>query len=539
MNGFGKQINISRLLMTETGRYNQMFLRPMTTNIGADAVSKIDSATHGFVNVNPKALRDFAGEIIAPSADPVGMANIDGGWGTRRFRFILTVDEVNQFNPQDSTTRVLYGYTDEGRMDPSGIDPNQRFYFNSETVVVNNTQRTANGLMKIPRVMGSNQIINGFSSGESAPVYGQANAIYTIRPEDVYTSIQNETVLQHLQQGRMFGNNNGLHYANIDQPTQIIDGRNQFGTGLEQKLARRHEHAPAFFLNEVLRGYKEGMAEAEDPTERGSVAAMAQSAIQNQSIVTNHFLCKLRENCGYAAKGFVTYHELTTLFPDLRMKTRCVSSNGVAGTQRIIVGAGTRQGPGNGLSDGTDSQHWGGATAETIAATMLGQIVPAIMASTMFETIAFTAFNGMGGRNDFMVNLIPESMRMIVDGLNASYWGQTFQAQLKDQVLIPITFGNQRTFSMTVSCDIVGETIVEISLDGGPMERFVAPSFSNSLTTSLATTNYDHSKTIASDMDFLVQSLGEGNRHQMGAQSPLVGTGVPDQYSTPTNDQVL
>lgn len=537
MSTYGVSVNPIKLIMTETGRYQQQVIRPMTTKIGMDAVSRVTEATQDFTNINPKGLRDIAGDIIAPATEAVGNVGISGGWGTRRFRFIMTVSENNQFNHLNNITRIIYGYTNEGNLDPSGIDPEQRFYFNSETIVANTIGRTPNGQVIVPRVQASHQIINGFSTGESNPVYGpNANTIYTIRPEDVYTSIQNENVIARLNQGIEW-NNNGGHYSNIDGPVHIRDSRNQLGVGGEMKLARRSEHSSAIYLSEVLRGYKEGITESDDPTSTNSVAGVAQSAIGNDSVVTNNFLMLLREKCGFNQKGYVTFRELCSVFPDLQSRTHCTSSMSPSMPQRIMVGAGSGNRRGNGLSDVSDSNHWHGATAETIAATMLGQIVPSIMASTMFETISFTAFNGLGGRNDFVVQLIPEAIRMVVDGLNAHEYGNIFISQLKDQVLVPVSFSNQRTFTMTVSCDLVGETIVDISFDGNPSERFVAPSFADSLTTSLTTTNFDHAKTIASDMQFLVDSVGSGQKSLMGYLNPQtapVGTGIQPQTPKPT-----
>lgn len=529
MNNYGVQVSPTKLIMTETGRYQQQVVRPMTTHIGMDAVARVTEATQDFTNINPKGLRDFAKDIIAPSAEAVGNVDISGGWGTRRFRFIMTVTEKNQFNHLGSVTRIIYGYTDEGRISASGVDPEQRFYFNSETVVTNTVQRTTHGQVTVPRVSASHQIINGFSTGETNFVYGQnTGVIYTIRPEDVYTSIQNENVVARLQQGLAW-NGEGQHYSNIDGPVRIHDARNQTGAGGELKLARRSEHAPAFYLSELLRGYKEGVTESDDPTSTNSVAGYAQSAIANESVITNNFLSMLREHCSYNLKGYVTYRELCSVFKEMPSVTHCLSTAmGPATTQRITVGAGNGR-RGNGLSDVSDSNHWHGATEETIAATMLGQIVPSIMSNTMFQTIAFTAFNGLHGRNDFVVQLIPDAIRMVVDGLDAREYGNIFISQLKDQVLVPISQCNQRMFSMTVSCDLVGETIVDISMDGNPMERFVAPSFADSLTTSLTTTNFDHTKVLAEDLKFLVDSVGSGQKSLLGYLSPQapVGTGVP------------
>ena len=524
---FGTQVVPKKLIATETGRYQQQVSRPLTTHIGAGAVESVLSATRDFTNINAKALRDVAGNIIQHSTEAVGPVNIQSGWDTRRFRFILTVEEVNPYNPAAGTTRVLYGYTDDGRMSTTGkFAPDQRFYFNSETVIFNRTIRTPNGMVSIPTVMGSNQIINGFSSGEVQPTNQ-----YTIRPEDVFTVVQNKRVVDQIANEQFFGEHPLASYSNTNNQISIVDHRNMLAAGGEQKLARRSEHASNVYLAELLRGYKQGITEAES-SDASEIAGIAQASLANQNISSNAFLTLLREKLNYGFKGHVTYSELLSLWPQLDQVTHCIPATGNAGAQRIMVGTGNNQPRGNGLSDVNDSQHWYGRDHATLNATLIGQVVPAVMGETMFETISFSAFNG-SGTNNFIVNIAPESVRMIVDKLDAGEWASKFISLLIDRILIPMSFGNQRQFSLNVSCDIVGETIVDIAFDGDPIERFVAPSFADSTTSSLVTNNNAHAEHISGELEFLVNSTSPVQSALMGYQQPQ-GTAPVQQPSQPT-----
>ena len=526
---FGVQIKPIKMIATETGRYQQQVSRPLTTHIGAGAVENILTATRDFTNINAKAVRDIAGNIISHSTEVAGAVNIQSGWETRRFRFILTIEEMNPFDRRASVIRVIYGYTDDGRMANGKFAPDQQFYFNSETVIVNRVVRTPTGMVTIPNVMGSHQIINGFSSGEVQPVNQ-----YTIRPEDVYTVVQNQRVVEQITNEQFYGQHPLASYANTGNAVSIVDHRNMLASGGEQKLARRAEHAPNVYLTEVLRGYKEGITES-DNNEVSEIAGIAQSAIANPSISSNAFLATLREKLNYGFKGYVTYSELLSLWPELDHVTRCIPATGMAGAQRIMVGAGSNQPRGNGLSDVNDSQHWFGRDHATLNATLIGQVVPAIMGETMFEVISFSAFNGHGA-NNFIVNIAPESIRMLVDKLDASEWASKFITLLCDRVLTPMSFGNQRQFTLNVSCDIVGETIVDIALDGDPIERYVAPSFADSMTSSLVTNSNEHANHIAEELDFLVRGAAGNQSVLMGYQPQQGAEPMQQPAQAPTTE---
>ncbi len=82
---------------------------------------------------------------------------------------------------------------------------------------------------------------------------------------------------------------------------------------------------------------------------------------------------------------------------------------------------------------------------------------------------------------------------------------------LENQLLKSLSFNNQRGFQVDMVCDLLGETIVQVSLDGAAPVPYVTPSFADALMAPVVTHNYGILDGVASDFDALMTDIYEND----------------------------
>lgn len=486
-NAGGSRIKPVRMLMSETGQYLEQFYRPFETNIQGDAIRALTESTRGGKHITRHSLSDLAGSILTPSADVEGNVRIAEGWTMRRFRFILTVKEASAFQTSGDVTRVFYGYTDH--CDTSlgqHLDPNMRVYFNSEVVMQDRYIQTPNGPVSRPVVMTSNQIINGYSQDE---VMGTNNLIHTLRPEDIFTCAESTAVANRLASTGEFGDQVDGHFG--PGGLQVNDMRSRFAPGGEQKFSNRHDSSPVNYLVRTFDGYRQVLNSSDEMMDTENLMTEAASAVANSFIYRNEFLNTLRSRTNYAAQGYVTYGQLCSIFEGIDQVNRVAINDG-----RSI----------RSLSNGTDSVAWNGRDSTTIAASLLAQTVPGIMMDCMMTNVQFQAVNGHG-YGQFNVIINPDSVFMVVEGMDPSHYIQRFIDRLSVEVLIPISQNNAMGFKLSMATDVIGESVIDLAMDGQGHDRFVAPTFADSSFTSLVTSDSNRQSKISNDLTYLVQNI--------------------------------
>lgn len=475
------------MLMSETGQYLDQFYRPFETNIQGEAIRALTESTRNGQNINRHSMSDLAGTILTPSADVEGNVRIAEGWKMRRFRFILTIKEGSAFQRSGDVTRVFYGYTDH--CDTSlgqHLDPNMRVYFNSEVVMHDRYIDTPNGMISRPVVMTSNQIINGYSQDE---MMGTNNLIHTLRPEDIFSRAESSAVVNRLASTGEFGDEVDGRFG--PGGLQVNDTRSTFAIGGEQKFSNRHDSSPVNYLVRTFDGYRQALNANDDIQDTEDLMGQASAAIANSFIYRNEFLNTLRSRSNYSAQGYVTYGQLCQIF------------DGIDQVNRVAMNDGRSM---RSLSNGTDSIAWNGRDSTTIAASLLAQTVPGIMMDCMMTNVQFQAVNGHGYGN-FNVIINPDSVFMVVQGMDPSHYIQRFIDRLSVEVLIPISQNNAIGFNLSMGTDVIGESVIDINIDGQGHDRFVAPTFADSSFTSLVTSDSSRQGKISNDLTYLVQNV--------------------------------
>lgn len=521
MYGQNAQIQVADFILTQTGTYQTQELRPFETTVSQHHVDQLARTTREGHNITISALQDIAGDILHPQASTEGRVNIANGWMERRFRFMMRVIEKQPFQENATNQRIFFGYTDKCDASFNHLDPSMRIYFNSETTVANNIRPTPNGPVTEAMVIGSNQIVSPLDmSGSAGVVNGMHHrpTSYLIRPDDVYHVGHTEQVVNNLN----FAGTHGEVAASYDT-------RAMMGANGAYKYSRRHDVSPTRYLSKTLGAYSHAMKESQIEGNDGDLEMLyseAASHAGNQDIYSSDFFSRLRDEAGYMEKGYVTLADLTRIFPEVAQTMKYSMDDGRS--IRRVNHAG-------------DSNHWHGSSRTDIAASTLAQVIPAIMMDNFIRSISFAATNGQGLGN-FAIEIHAHGTRSVVDHLNMRTYLEEFQRRLVMDVLNTITYRNQIGFQISMSSDLAGDSVIDISLDGESPVRFVAPTFSDSLFAPVITHDQQRPKAISSDLIYLAQqTVDPGNVNMNGVlQDPqqMAQPEYPQQPQTPNHQGV-
>lgn len=515
----------------QTGTYQAQYLRPFKGNASQAVVNQLREATNDGINLGVGAVQELASDVITPQAMVEGEVMIPEQFNSRRFRIMARVFEENPFVRGSTTQRVFFGYSDhcDVTMASGLIDPNMRIYFNSETIIAENIVPTAHGPQTQAKIIGSNQIISPVNMvGGSNGMFAKPSS-FLIRPEDNFNLMQTKAVAKNLQ-------DTGLIDVKIDNS---YDHRTMVGEGGSFRYSMRKDTSPVRYLSSSLSAYQHARAEYNSTMHdtndllfnRGTDSAEilygeASTVCRNSSIASNTFLGILREHTGFMERGFVTWGELTGLFPELlgSQCARFAMDNG----QSIKK-----------VSNAGQSQRWDGADYTSIGASLLAQTIPSIMMDTFFRQVSFAVTNG-NGPNNYELVIHPESTASIIRGIDMRPYVVELERRIKIDVLNNITRGNQLPFRISMISDLAGESIIDISIGNEQPERFIAPTFADSLFSPVITRNHALSHEIANDITWLVKQVIDGDGPSMQQQQQVyTGYNHPVAPSAQFNPQAF
>lgn len=501
--GNNSTMSVSMLVLTQTGTYQTQKVRPIDAKVTSGVIDQLKQVTHNGVNLGMGAMQQVASDIICPRAQVEGDVQVQNGWRERRFRGILKVLEKHPFQAT-TTQRIFTIYTDHSDASVNYLDPQMRIYFNNETIVNERIEQTVNGPVKYAVISGSNQIIMPIDpSPASQNLYTAATPLHLLRPEDVFHFGQTKQAIDNLTKaGQINGVNRQFNYNSLT------------GHGGSFKYSRRDDTAPTRYLHHQLKAYQEAVVESanedsgyqhfgvDDSVFGGGFAASnekvygdAAALASNQLIEQNAFLARLREHCGLTQRGYVTYGDLCKLFPEAAPGPHSVTKYSMDNGQSIRR-----------VNMAEHSNHWNGADPTSVAAAMVAQVVPALLMDNFWRSFSFAVTNGKGYQQ-YSIDFHEQHCKSIIDGVSMIPYFREVERRLVLDLLNSITRGNQIMFTLSVNCDIVGDTIIDISLYGEPPTRFIAPTFADSLYSPLITRDQNNQTNICNSLLYLVNEV--------------------------------
>lgn len=510
--GDNTQTRVELFILAQTGTYQEQTIRPFKTNYSPRVVNTLQEATRGGERLGVAAVNAIAAEVIQPSANIEGIVGIPEGWMSRRFRFIMRVVENNPFTPDDRTIRILFGYSDQCDVSHGGLlDPKMRIYFNSETTIRDKITYGVNGPMRQALVQAANQIITPMmimNAGRTA----QISQTHMIRPEDVF-NLRETKLVTDMADAQIPG---GIDLA---YDVRAFSGVGQF------QFSRRRDTSPTRYVADTLGSLQHAVQENK-MLNHGSVGnasvmgpavfSEAGACAANASINGDVFLARLRDHAHYLERGYVELQDLISLFPEVGRFNEVTR-------YALDDGRSIRK-----VNQAQDGNHWQGADKTSIAASLLAQVIPAIMMDNFIRNISFAVTNSMvPGQYNLVID--PQGTRSIVEELNMQQYVQEFERRLCMDALNSITFQGQIPFHIAVQSDLAGDSVITISLDGEAPVRYIAPTFTDSLFSPMVSTQTDAATKVSNDMiaiasDVLSLGVQDGVNLNVPLAQPTVAT---------------
>lgn len=466
-----KNINITKAIFVLTGTYNDMSLRPYETNMDGRSVEMFREATHDGTSISPSAISGAANIFLRPSATHREQVNIENGWATPRFRFIIeTLEEsgIGGFK----TRKILQGYTGyAGVSNNLAVDPQMGLHFNNVMTLRDTLIETPYGQNLRSAVSETNQILTGAYN----PSFDSFNAnSFLLRPEDVF--------------GTMSKNELG---------DGILDTRAMFSESPVKKSKRKNGSA-AHYVASVMSSYRDNVAHhgADEFVGMGGPMDNARGMVKEDLMSADPFFTMLNQiTSNFVNGGFVTYGELLDVFPELDhvstfILDRTVNRNQPGYVESHQVG---------------QSEHWNGADMATMWATILTQSVPSIMMDIMLSKVSFTAHNQTVGNE---IEVWVEWADGITKNIDLGPYVNIFIGRLKSEILKGLSNNHSIIFSLKVFADVLGETRMTITIEGDHPVEFVAPSFSDGLYAPVMTTENGRIDRIAHDLQMMGENVG-------------------------------
>ena len=107
--------------------------------------------------------------------------------------------------------------------------------------------------------------------------------------------------------------------------------------------------------------------------------------------------------------------------------------------------------------------------------------------------------------------MVPSVVKSFNTGVDLSKEIQAFCFRLETELLRSLSYNNQISFVLDLTCDLLGDTSVELSINGQSPSWHVAPSFTDSLMDPVVTADYKVIHGLAKDFDTLMQEISEND----------------------------
>lgn len=468
-------INITKLLIFETGTYEDQFRRAYHTNLDPMTMQNVVARVAGSDRFVPQQFASMAGSFIQPQATPEKQLHIPHGWSERRARFVM---ELVHTRPASGTriVEVITGWTDHLGVSGQLVDPQLQFYVNSTTRTRTTQIMTPSGWQNSVAVVENSHVLadntwNGIATGEKE---------HRMRPEDVYATMHRMTA-------------------------EIGDAMDMRSVVTSQAIkSRRGNSLPAGYMSSILDMHRQA-AQGGSAVAMGTqdVLTRARGIALEEQISADPFMFAVGQLRGAPANNMFTFQELCRLDPN---------------TDNVTLIQYLGQTHQHEVHTRGNAQHWQGSDRDTLVATMLSQSVPALMMDVALTRLYFRTSNlSFGARVATQVldvqgfsdmDLTPNIQRFVND--------------LESTVLPHISHNNEVGFAIEMNVDLVGETVIVLQLDADPAVRYVTPSFADAMMVPVITSHADQAMTLARDFDTLITHVQEESQ-TFRATSPTTG----------------
>lgn len=470
-----RRLSIVELILQETGTYGDQYLRPYEAvcredklNALADRIMDNNRRSPGF-RVEAPLLSGLTSGLVVPSSKIDTRIDIVNGWGERRFRFTLIVEEKTRLG---STIYHFHGYSEYFDVSyGDNIDPRMVFFMNDYMKIV----RTDHGTHVSDRITDARTIINGRQMIQS--MESPSGRILGLRPKDVYSGIQ----ASHCSGDEGYG------YSNLRDP------RSDLSTAVTSS-ARRNT-IPSVYLSTIVEKYRTSSVMAEVGTGLDNVYDKAMVQTYEPNMAEVEFLRKLADVRGMTTEPTdFTLEDLMKIDPSIANRVNYSPLEDLDSVSSVDAG----------YAD------WSARSIEAQIAATLAESVPALMLEVGLITFGFTCSNmTFGGQ----IEATPLFAGTVASGLQGSKIYNHFLNRFEIEIFPDISQQNELGLYVEVIADTTGEIAINVLVEGGSTEPYRFPCFANSLLSPTVTSENGRFKDFVSGVREILNYCGVEDEH--------------------------
>lgn len=483
-----------RVIFVPGGSYHDVVRRSFEFSATDDDGYALTEALERHGTIDPYLLAGIANDVISPSMDIDKNIDINDGWQEARFHFFM------EFKKNIGHGGVIYycytGYTDTLGISENGdVDPEMVLHITNAIYLTEQNGRNKKLINDIQVMTNERYRVRN----------GRYDPEYIMDPYTMVSEHQVQTMLEHeLEDGETAHPSYATLGRYITETKRAHNSPSHLLSGLTS--ARLH-------ANDRSDTIEDDLSYGGDSHSRINRTTL--SLLSKKSLREDPFLALFREETDIMNSASVSWQMLCEYFPLLEDDriVEVIFPEEVRQDRDLssVFSRGMRA---------RDSEEWTGANIETIIAEKLTQQLPNFMISELIQSVSFTVTNEMTstidedyvfvyGNSEFDDIDNRTSVVYLVDGLTANYEVKLlmgFENKIKRLLLDQISHHGQIDLSLTVRADLFGEFNVAVSINGGPEERFVRPTYSNSMASSLLTTDVDHFSNLSTNILNFVDS---------------------------------
>ena len=443
-----ESIRIKKLIIVGTGRYRQMYNRPLVVNMSHRDHDRIAERLAPSRVVTQATVGDFSSSFLIASERPDNQVEIDGGFDEQRLRFWMQIEAIDV--NKDRTLCNVTGYTNHlgvAKLHFRGLDPNMVFNVSNITTLRDKQHITRDSIVTSQGVLDNTQV---FTNKQYDPRVQMTKGTFGIRPEDNFTVIDNLDLLD--------GTDGVISEDNRNMITRM------------PKLSRRSDVVGSNYLARTFNGFVQGLRSS-DYENFGDVYENARSSVANRSALDDPLLSWLRNKKGPADSSWFTVKDLRELDPN-------VDSDEVSKISELGI---TKRAH-NWSPD--DSEDWGGADKNTQIATTITQTIHGYMSDAGIQELHFSATNYT--LNERTIVKI-EQAQSYINEVNHQQILSRLVTRLEDEFFSNLSKQNAIKFKIKVKADSIGDTVLHMQWGDEPMKTWITPTFCDNLFPQLVT----------------------------------------------------
>lgn len=447
------QFKVKKIILTETKRYNNMYIRPYELNVDYNDINMLSSSIRNMVTKNvdlekgmETTLSNNASGLLMPSSNIIGQAPIVGGWDEIRFK----VDLIVEFQiPGSNITNINYvqGYSSYfGKSHGGFIDEHMELYINSiislRRIVDTNTNQ-------VSTVVISNDAVAFDETGYNQTLDNN-NTLRVSRPDEVVSRI---STLKEVNDDTQF-------ISNVDtiSELQVVDKKSATPLGhLSKTLA-------ATVTQTQMTGALSTGSDIYDAI-TGDVLTM---------IPENLDFYKMLRSIKQNNVDYFTLNDLAKLDSFLPVPEVLVSKSNI--TKNISD------------MDPRDAASTDGNNYETKISLMIQETLSEVLSASILDKIGFTIENSSG-----TINSRPTMFTSLIDNLNNNTL-ITHTNKVINEFISKIWNTISANNKMFIFIDVYAvstEVVIRVNVDNAGEVAYVYPTFADAKYMPVIMNNYN------------------------------------------------